>query len=220
VQVVSGAERRFLHASINSPGSQNDGVAFERSQLKRKLENRGGLGGLRRVRGRHFLADDAYKADEECITPWPGTELSRGASLRAWRGMCVCVCVWCARDATQSRAVWCGAAHRGVLRNPRVQHTIAHDSRLHVRAVRVAEEDNFNHLQSRCRMPVECAIGESSLTPTHRHTVAHSFRDRAMCTLALTCSYDAVVCVSQVGSSACGASSGGRCGSTTTRSVR
>lgn len=78
VQVLASAERRFLHASIKEPGSQPDNVAYDRSNLKARLLARGGLAGGRQVAPqRCFLADDAYKPDEECITPWPGTELDR-----------------------------------------------------------------------------------------------------------------------------------------------
>ena len=98
VQVIAGAERRFLHVAVNQPGSQPDSVAYDRTALKSRLLARGGLGGHRRIPHRCFLGDDAFKADDECLTPWPGKDLERA-------------------------------------------------------------QDNFNHLQSRCRMPVECSIG-------------------------------------------------------------
>lgn len=70
VQAVAGANREFLYASVRSPGSTPDAAAFPATSLARLIDAHRGLPG----EGRFLLADDAYKADESTVTPYPGCD--------------------------------------------------------------------------------------------------------------------------------------------------
>jgi len=69
LQAVADAQRRFIYGSVTSPGSEGDQKAWACTSLGDWLESNP------LPPGYYFLADEAYKADEHCVTPYPGQDL-------------------------------------------------------------------------------------------------------------------------------------------------
>ena len=69
LQAICDANKRFLFFSVLCPGSTHDSLAFDMSSLGRRIAKEGML------KPYWIAADNAYRASEFIVVPWPGRNL-------------------------------------------------------------------------------------------------------------------------------------------------
>ena len=69
LQATCDAHCRFSYLSVKTPGSTHDATAFTLSEFSKRWRSKEGKTSF------WIAADDAYRATENVITPWPGRNL-------------------------------------------------------------------------------------------------------------------------------------------------